>query len=84
MKHRLPVASVGRWSSRRLPRTLSPSQAPLAEGAYETTVFFIRSQGFVQPTAARRISFEDPLVFERLHAVSRLIGIGAEATVRSG
>ena len=39
----------------------------MAEGTYETTVFFIRNQGFVQPTAARRISFEDSLVFERLH-----------------
>ncbi|SHG20780.1 AAA family ATPase [Streptoalloteichus hindustanus] len=38
-----------------------------AEGGYETTVFFIRNQGFVQATAARRISFEDSLVFERLH-----------------
>jgi predicted ATPase len=28
-------------------------------------VFFIRNQGFVQPTAARQISFEDSLVFER-------------------
>jgi predicted ATPase len=38
-----------------------------AEGTYETTVFFIRNQGFVQATAARRISFEDSLVFEQLH-----------------
>lgn len=39
----------------------------LAEGTYEPMVFFIRNQGFVQPTAARQISFEDSLVFERLH-----------------
>jgi predicted ATPase len=38
-----------------------------AEGTYETTVFFIRNQGFVQATAARRISFEDSLAFEQLH-----------------
>jgi predicted ATPase len=37
----------------------------VAEGVYETTVFFIRKQGFVQTTAARRISFKD--VFEQLH-----------------
>jgi predicted ATPase len=30
-------------------------------------VFFIRNQGFVRATAARRISFEDSLVFERIH-----------------
>ena len=39
----------------------------VAEGVYETTVFFIRNQGFVRATAARRISFEDSLVFEQLH-----------------
>jgi predicted ATPase len=36
-------------------------------GIYEPTVFFIRNQGFVQATSARQISFEDSLVFERLH-----------------
>jgi predicted ATPase len=39
----------------------------VAEGAYETTVFFVRNQGFVRATAARRISFKDSLVFEQLH-----------------
>ena len=39
----------------------------LSDGSYEKTVFFIRNQGFVQPTAARRISFTDSLVFERIH-----------------
>jgi predicted ATPase len=39
----------------------------VAEDVYQTTVFFIRNQGFVQATTARRISFEDSLVFEQLH-----------------
>ncbi len=39
----------------------------LAAGTYESTVFFIQNLGFVQATAARRISFEDSLAFERLH-----------------
>lgn len=39
----------------------------VAEGVYETTVFFVRNQGFVEATAARRISFADSLVFERFH-----------------
>ena len=30
-------------------------------------VFFIRNLGFVEPTAARRISFEESLAFEELH-----------------
>jgi predicted ATPase len=38
-----------------------------AEGTYQTAVFFIRNQGFMLPAAARQISFEDSLVFERLH-----------------
>jgi predicted ATPase len=39
----------------------------VAAGIYEPTVFFIRNQGSVQATPARQISFEDSLVFERLH-----------------
>jgi predicted ATPase len=39
----------------------------VAEGVYEATVFFVRNQGFVEPTAARRISFADALAFEELH-----------------
>ena len=34
---------------------------------YERRVFFIDNLGFCEPTAARRISFEDSLVFEGLH-----------------
>jgi predicted ATPase len=54
--------------------SLAPSRAlarevdqVMTEGIYEKTVFFIRNQGFVQPTAARQISLQDSLVFERLH-----------------
>jgi predicted ATPase len=39
----------------------------VAEGVYELAVFFVRHQGFIRATSARRISFEDSLVFERLH-----------------
>lgn len=34
---------------------------------YEPIVFFIRNQGFVRATAARRIGFAESLVFERIH-----------------
>jgi predicted ATPase len=37
------------------------------EQVYEKEVFFIDNLGFVQPTAARRISFEDCLKFEAMH-----------------
>jgi predicted ATPase len=39
----------------------------ITEGIYEPIAFFIRNQGFVQPTPARQISFLDSLDFERLH-----------------
>jgi predicted ATPase len=58
--------------SRYLGVTASPLLASevsrvVAERTYEPAVFFIRNQGFVKATAARRISFEDSLVFEQLH-----------------
>jgi len=67
---RSPVCTLA--LSRYLGRTPSDLLAEevervVAEGVYEDTVFFIRNQGFVQATAARRISFEDSLVFERIH-----------------
>ncbi len=38
------------------------------ERVYERRVFFVENLSFVTPTAARRISFEDSLRFERVHA----------------
>jgi predicted ATPase len=37
------------------------------EGVFEQRVFFIQNLGFITPTEARRISFEETLRFERLH-----------------
>src|ERR1700730_11325238 len=37
------------------------------EGIYQNRVFFIRNLGFITPTEARRISFEDALRFEKIH-----------------
>lgn len=37
------------------------------EDVYQNRVFFVRNLGFVTPTEARRISFEDTLRFERIH-----------------
>jgi predicted ATPase len=42
----------------------------VARDRAEITVFFIRNLGFVHPTSARRITFEDALVFERRHEES--------------
>ncbi|WP_405824741.1 AAA family ATPase [Streptomyces sp. NBC_01390] len=38
-----------------------------SEGVYERQVFFVRNLGFCEPTAARRISFQESLAFERIH-----------------
>jgi len=37
------------------------------EAIYQERVFFVRNLGFVTPTEARRISFEETLRFERIH-----------------
>ncbi len=37
------------------------------EAIYQPRVFFIRNLGFITPTEARRISFEETLRFEKLH-----------------
>ena len=37
------------------------------EKVFEREVFFIRNLGFVAPTDARRISFEEALQFEEIH-----------------
>lgn len=34
---------------------------------YEDSVFLIRQLGFAEPTAARRISYQDSLLFEAVH-----------------
>ncbi|MGW0844534.1 ATP/GTP-binding protein [Streptomyces sp. NPDC002787] len=51
-----------------------PSSALTAEvervttqNVYERQVFFVRNLGFCEPTAARRISFQQSLEFERIH-----------------
>lgn len=38
------------------------------EGVYERRVLFVQNLGFITPTDARRISFEDSLRFEAVHA----------------
>lgn len=37
------------------------------EAIYERRVFLVRNLGFIKATAARRISFEETLRFERIH-----------------
>jgi predicted ATPase len=52
------------------PRSLVLTQEledAVSQGWFQLQVFFIRSLGFVTPSAARRISLEDAARFERVH-----------------
>ena len=54
-----------------VPQSLSDAIArQLAERTYEQKVFFVENLGFCEPTAARRITFEESLAFERIHEQS--------------
>jgi predicted ATPase len=56
------------WLGVPVPASLSNEVDRLAkERVYAREVFFVRNLGHVEPTAARRISFEDALKFERVH-----------------
>ncbi len=37
------------------------------EAIYQPRVFFIRNLGFITPTEARRITFEETVRFEKIH-----------------
>jgi predicted ATPase len=51
----------------RSPVLLQELERALAERWFQPEVFFVRSLGFVTLTAARRISLEDAILFERVH-----------------
>ncbi|MGH3447666.1 MAG: AAA family ATPase [Nocardioidaceae bacterium] len=60
--------ALARFLGHPVPLALSREIARVAANAvYERTVIFVRLLGFVEPTAARRISYADCLVFEALH-----------------
>jgi predicted ATPase len=49
------------------PFLASELQRIKTEETYQNRVFFIRNLGFITPTEARRISFEETVRFERIH-----------------
>ena len=51
----------------RSPILASELERIKSEAIYQHRVFFIRNLGFVTPTEARRISFEETVRFEKLH-----------------
>ncbi|MDP9319457.1 MAG: AAA family ATPase [Actinomycetota bacterium] len=62
------TAALSTYTDRPVSRALSEEiDRIIREQVYQPTVFFVRNLGFCQPTAARRITFEDSLRFERIH-----------------
>jgi predicted ATPase len=59
---------MARYAGLTVPAALAAEVERVLTGrVYERNVFFVRNQGFVTPTAARRIGFADSLRFERVH-----------------
>lgn len=67
---RSPVCTLAlaRYLGHPVPAGLSAEIERIARHqVYDHRVFFVRPLGFCEPTAARRISYQDSLVFERVH-----------------
>jgi predicted ATPase len=72
---RSPVCTLAlaRWMDHPVPAALSEEIERISEQqVYERQVFFVRPLGFVEPTAARRISYTESLAFERVHEAEYL------------
>lgn len=70
---RSPICThaLAKYRGRPVPEKLSAEIDRITrERIYEQQVFFIRNIGFREPTAARRISFQESLLFERIHEQS--------------
>ena len=65
--------ALARWVGRPVTAALRGELAEItAAGTFYRRVFFVRPIGFCQPTAVRRISYEDSLAFERVHETEYL------------
>lgn len=67
---RSPVCTLalGRWLGfAESPLLAAEVQRVVQSGSYARTVFFVRHVGFIEHTAARRISLADSLAFEEVH-----------------
>lgn len=60
--------ALARLLERPIPEVLSRElDRIIREGTFRRRVLFVENLGLVAPTAARRITYEDALAFERLH-----------------
>ena len=77
---RSPVCTLAlaRYIGHPVPAALGEEiERIVRDRTFERRVFFVRPIGFIEPTAARRISFTESLAFERLHEAEYL-GLGFE------
>jgi predicted ATPase len=64
----LCTLALARYLGHRVPRSLTAEVDDVVSSrVFDPVVFLVRALGFIQPTAARRISYEDSLVFEAVH-----------------
>ncbi len=66
--------ALGRYLSHWYNNDFTPSPLLLDEidrclkaGIYQNKVFFFQNLGFIEPTDARKISYEEALIFEQIH-----------------
>lgn len=67
---RSPICTLAlaQYLGRPVTATLSDEiDRMIGQRIYDSRVFFVRPIGFVEPTAARRITFQESLEFERVH-----------------
>jgi len=67
---RSPVCTLAlaRYLGRTEPKALTEEiDRLLSDQFFERQVFFVRPLGFLEPTAVRRITFDDSLTFETVH-----------------
>ncbi len=62
------TAALARYLGRPITTLLSQElERVRRNGIFQKPVFFLQNLGFITPTEARRISFEETLRFERIH-----------------
>ena len=65
--------ALARWMGYPVTAELRQAVGQVTEGRlFDRRVFFVRPLGFCEPTAVRRISYEDSLAFERIHETEYL------------
>jgi len=62
------TAALAKWLGHPYPQFLASELERIKkEAIFEHRVFFVRNLGFITPTEARRISFEETVRFEKVH-----------------